>query len=58
LWQFGIFLPFWYFGPRKIWQHCLPYVGILVGRVKIRKSHTYIHTYIMKEIKMETNTYK
>jgi hypothetical protein len=23
LWSFGIFYPFWYFVPRKIWQPCL-----------------------------------
>jgi hypothetical protein len=22
LWSFGIFTPFWYVGPRKIWQPC------------------------------------
>jgi hypothetical protein len=21
-WYFGIFFPFWYFAPRKIWQPC------------------------------------
>jgi hypothetical protein len=25
LWQFGIFSPFWYFGPRKIWQ---PWIAV------------------------------
>jgi hypothetical protein len=24
LWLFGIFSPFWYVVPRKIWQHWLP----------------------------------
>jgi hypothetical protein len=23
LWQFGIFFPFWYDTPRKIWQPCV-----------------------------------
>jgi hypothetical protein len=24
LWSFGIFFPFWYVVPRKIWQPCFP----------------------------------
>jgi hypothetical protein len=29
LYLFGIFLPFWYEGPRKIWQPCFLHAGFL-----------------------------
>jgi hypothetical protein len=31
LWSFGIFLPFWYVVPRKIWQPCSPHSRLSDG---------------------------
>jgi hypothetical protein len=29
MWEFGIFFPFWYFVPRKIWQPWCPFSSLL-----------------------------
>jgi hypothetical protein len=43
LWPFGSFCvylvhfaPFWYFGPRKIWQPCLPVVASVLNVYQVR----------------------
>jgi hypothetical protein len=72
-WYFGIFFPFWYFVPRKIWQPCIvpqsedfkhfttPFSELMGGRQPGRPDlakFRYLGKYVYMYVKITQNQYK